>query len=130
MKLDKYSLDTHAIVWYLLKDKKLSKVAENSVRQVFDKKAIGIISVMVVLELYYVSLKDKKFDFSKTMELMKNANLKIINFDMRVLSKAVELPRGLDIHDRIIVATSILINSQLVTRDGILRNLFPNETIW
>ena len=130
MQSNKYSLDTHAIVWYLLKDDKLSKTAENSVRNVFNKQAIGIVSTMVLLELYYVSLKDKRFDFLKTMELIKNANIRIINFDMRVLSKTVELPRGLDIHDRIIVATSILTNSQLITRDGVLRNLFPNETIW
>ena len=130
MQSNKYSLDTHAIVWYLLKDDKLSKTAENSVRNVFNKQAIGIVSTMVLLELYYVSLKDKRFDFLKTMELIKNANIRIINFDMRVLSKTVELPKGLDIHDRIIVATSILTNSQLITRDGVLRNLFPNETIW
>lgn len=130
MKSNKYSLDTHAIVWYLLKDKKLSKIAEDSVRHIFKNQAIGIVSVMVVLELYYVSLKDKRFDFSKTIRLMKDANIKIVNFDMRVLAKTVELPKGLDIHDRIIVATSILTNSQLITRDGVLRNLFPNETIW
>lgn len=130
MKSNKYSLDTHAIVWYLLKDSKLSKNAENSVRSIFNKQVTGIISVMVVLELYYVSLKDKRFDFSRTMKLMKDANIKIVNFDMRVLAKTIELPKGLDIHDRIIVAVSILTNSQLITRDGVLRNLFPSETIW
>ncbi len=130
MGFDKYSLDTHAIVWYLLKDKKLSKVAEEAVRSIFKKQAVGIISTMVILELYYVSLKDNRFDFSKTMNLIKAADIKIVNFDMRVLSKTVELPKGFDIHDRIIVATSILTNSQLITRDGVLRSLFPNETIW
>lgn len=130
MGFDRYSLDTHAIVWYLLKDKKLSKVAEEAVRQIFTKKAVGIISTMVVLELYYVSLKDNRFDFSKTINLIKDADIKIVNFDMRVLSKTVELPKGFDIHDRIIVATSILTNSQLITRDGVLRRLFSNETIW
>jgi len=130
MKFDKYSLDTHAIVWYLLKDKKLSEIAENSIRLIFKKQAMGIISIMIILELYYVSLKDKRFDFSKTMKLIKDADIKIINFDMRVLSKTVELPKGFDIHDRIIVATSILTNSQLITKDGVLRNLFPHETIW
>lgn len=130
MKSDKYSLDTHTIVWYLLKDKKLSKVAQDSVRHIFEGQVTGIISIMVILELYYVSLKDKKFNFSKTMKLIKDANIKIINFDIRVLSKTLELPKGFDIHDRIIVATSILTNSQLITKDGVLRNLFPNETIW
>lgn len=130
MKFDKYSLDTHAIVWYLTKDDKLTKSAENCVRRVFRKQAQGIVSIMVILELFYVGLKNKKFDFLKTIKLLKSVNIKIINFDMRVLSKAIELPKGIDIHDRIIVATSILTNSQLVTRDGILRNLFPNETIW
>lgn len=130
MRSKKYSLDTHAIVWYLLKDKKLSKIAEESIRSIFKKQAVGIISIMVLLELYYVSLKDKRFDFAKTMDLIRDTNIRIVNFDMRVLSKAVELPKGFDIHDRIIVATSILTNTQLVTRDGVLRNLFPNETIW
>ncbi|MEK7168713.1 MAG: PIN domain-containing protein [Patescibacteria group bacterium] len=95
MKSDKYSLDTHAIVWYLLKDSKLSKTTENSVRSIFTKKVTGIVSVMVVLELYYVSLKDKRFNFSKTMKLMKDANIKIVNFDMRVLAKTIELPMDL-----------------------------------
>lgn len=130
MRSKKYSLDTHAIVWYLLNDKKLSKIAEESIRSIFKKQAVGIISIMVLLELYYVSLKDKRFDFAKTMDLIRDANIRIVNFDMRVLSKAVELPKGFDIHDRIIVATSILTNTQLVTRDGVLRNLFPNETVW
>jgi len=130
MKLDKYSLDTHAIVWYLTKDDKLSKSAEDCVRKIFTKKAIGIVSTIVILELFYVGLKNPKFDFLKTVKLLKNVNIKIINFDMKVLSKATELPRGVDIHDRIIVASAILTNSQLVTRDGILRNLFPKETVW
>ena len=130
MKSNKYSLDTHAIVWYLLKDKKLSKIAEDSVRSVFERQSNGIISIMVILELFYVSLKDKKFDFSKALKLINDANIKIINFDSRVLSKTVELPKGFDIHDRIIVATSILTNSQLITKDRVLRSLFPDETIW
>lgn len=130
MKPDKYSLDTHAIVWYLTGDDKLSKPAENCVRKVFTNKAVGILSIMVVLELFYVSLKNPKFNFSKTIKLLKNVDFKIVDFNIKVLNKATELPKGVDIHDRIIVATAILTNSQLVTRDGILRNLFPNETIW
>ena len=129
-KLYNYSLDTHALVWYFLKQKTLSSKAEEMIGKIFGNEATGIVSVMVILEAYYVSLRLKKFDFSKFLNVLENSNIKIVPFDKKVLAKSLILPTGIDIHDRIIVATAVLMNTPLITKDRILRSTFPLETIW
>lgn len=130
MNLDNYCLDTHPLVWYFLKQKTLSLVAEQLIRKIFRDEAVGVISTMVLLEAYYVSLKNKNFNFPKFMDRLSSSNIKIISFDKQVLAKSLLLPPRLDIHDRIIVATSIITNSRLITKDEVLGSLFPLETIW
>lgn len=130
MNLPKYCFDTHPLVWYLKKQKILSSRAEKSIREVFQGKAVGVLSTMVILETYYVKLKDPYFDFSKFLRIINRPNIKIISFDEKVLEQSYILPSEIDIHDRIIVATSIVTDSQLVSKDKTLRSLFPEEIIW
>ena len=85
---------------------------------------------MVILEAYYIGLKNENFNFSKFLNVIKNSNIKIISFDTKILDKTLLLPKALDIHDRIITATAIITNSQLITKDSVLRKNFPLETIW
>ena len=129
-KLDSFCLDTHPLVWYFLKQKTLSLKAEEVIRKIFNNEAIGVISIMVVLEAFYVSLKNKGLVFSEFLDIFERSNIKIIPFDQNVLEKSLLLPSELDIHDRIIVASAIITNSQLVTKDKVLRSFFPLETIW
>ena len=128
--MDSFCLDTHPLVWYFLKQKTLSLKAEEVIRKIFNNEAIGVISIMVVLEAFYVSLKNKGLVFSEFLDIFERSNIKIIPFDQNVLEKSLLLPSELDIHDRIIVASAIITNSQLVTKDKVLRSFFPLETIW
>lgn len=130
MNLPKYCFDTHPLIWYLKKQKTLSSRAEKAIREVFSGKAIGVISTMVILETYYVKLKDPFFDFSKFLKIIDRPNIKIIPFDEKILEQSYILPSEIDIHDRVIVATSIVTGSQLISKDKILRDLFPLEVIW
>ena len=98
--------------------------------KIFGGEAVGIVSTMVILEVYYVSLRLKKFDFSKFLNVLENSNIKIVPFGKKVLAKSLILPTGIDIHDRIIVATAILMDTPLITKDKVLRSIFPLETIW
>lgn len=129
-KLYNYSLDTHALIWYFLKQKTLSLKAKGIMGKIFGGEAVGIVSTMVILEVYYVSLRLKKFDFSKFLNVLENSNIKIVPFGKKVLAKSLILPTGIDIHDRIIVATAILMDTPLITKDKVLRSIFPLETIW
>ena len=85
---------------------------------------------MAILEAFYISLKHKNFIFSKFLESIKRPNIKVIPFDNKILVQCFKLPVGMDIHDRIVVATAIATNTPLVTKDKVLRSLFPLETIW
>lgn len=85
---------------------------------------------MVVLEAFYISLKHKNFTFPKFLESIRKSNIRVVAFDNKVLAQSFELPAKMDIHDRIIVATAIVTNTPLVTKDKVLRSLFPLETIW
>lgn len=128
--MDNYSLDTHALVWYIRGYKTLSVRAKNIIRKIFEGDANCFISSLSVLEAYYISLKHKEFIFTNFLKDIKKSNIEIVPFDQQVLTQALDLPKELDIHDRIIVATSIVTNTPLVTKDKILRSLFPLETIW
>jgi len=128
--LDSYSLDTHSLVWYIRGQKTLSSKVEEIIRKVFRGEANCYISVMVILEAFYISLKHESFTFSKFLESIKKSNIRVIPFDNKVLTQCFKLPVKMDIHDRIIVATAIATNTPLVTKDKVLRSLFPLETIW
>lgn len=128
--MDNYSLDTHSLVWYIRGSGTLSLKARQIVQDIFDGKTGCYISTMAILEAYYISLKYKDFIFSNFLKTINRPNIKIISFDRKVLAQSVELPKEIDIHDRIIVATAIVTNTPLVTKDRILRRNFPLETIW
>lgn len=117
-------------MWYFLKQNTLSSFAKGKMREVFNGKSQGFISIITILEAYYVSLKLKIFDFALFIKALGSSNIKIIPFDRDVLDKCLILPNSLEMHDRIIVATSILANSKLITKDKVLRSTFPLETVW
>ena len=128
--MDSYSLDTHSLVWYIRGQKTLSLKAGEIIQKILKGEVNCYISTMVVLEAFYISLKHKNFTFSKFLESIRKSNIRVVAFDNKVLAQSFELPAKMDIHDRIIVATAIVTNTPLVTKDKVLRSLFPLETIW
>ncbi len=128
--MDSYSLDTHSLVWYIRGQKTLSLKAGEIIQKILKGEVNCYISTMVVLEAFYISLKHKNFTFPKFLESIRKSNIRVVAFDNKVLAQSFELPAKMDIHDRIIVATAIVTNTPLVTKDKVLRSLFPLETIW
>lgn len=53
-----YVLDTHALIWYLTANPRLSAAAKSAFDEIDAGKAIGIVSVMVLAEI--VLLEEKK----------------------------------------------------------------------
>src|SRR3990172_13347885 len=121
MSLVKYCLDTHPLVWYFIGQKTLSNNAKKVLDEIFSGKATGIISSIVLLETFHISLKKKSFIFTKFLKKLRHPNIIIIPLDKVVLSACFKLSADLDIHDRIIVATSVVNNCVLITKDDNLR---------
>jgi len=130
MTLPKYCFDTHALVWYFKGVKTLSNKAKQILDQTFEGNAIAFIPSIVILEAFHISLKDKEFIFSKFIKYLARTKFIVIPMNEETLKIGFGLSEKINIHDRSVVSTAIYTKSTLVTKDGILRNLFPTETIW
>lgn len=127
---DKYSLDTHPLVWYFTGEKTLSPKAKNALDEVFLEKIFCFLSSIVLLEVFHLSLRKKGFVFSKFLKNLKHPNIIIVPLDKLVLLECYKLPKNLGIHDRVIVATATVNKCLLITKDKEIRRLPRLKTLW
>ena len=128
-------VDTHAIVWYLMKDSRLSVKARTALNSATASgEAIHVPSVCLV-ELTYLVEK------GRVPQLARDRLIQVIDDDSTALRLAA-LDRGVadalefvsrrevpDFPDRIISATAVALRIPLVSRDGKIRSSAV-ETIW
>lgn len=130
MILPKYCLDTHPLVWYFTGQKTLSLKACAILDELFSGKITCFIPIIVLLEIFHLSLKFKKFNFHRFLKAIKLPNIIIVPLDRVILETCFALPKNLEIHDRIIVATSNTNECILVTKDRDLHDLSSLKVIW
>jgi predicted nucleic acid-binding protein len=68
-----YVVDTHALIWYLLNDKKLSSRAKTIFQAAEQNQAILIVSAIVMAELYFANVKNRWFQ-GKRMKIFSRFN--------------------------------------------------------
>ena len=130
MNLPKYCLDTHALAWYFMGRKTLSRIAKKIIDSVFSKKNNCFIPSIVLLEAFHISLKDKEFNFPTFLEKLRLKNIFIVPLDLKILSTSFSLPIQLEIHDRIICATALIHKCSLITKDSTIKKVPKLKTIW
>lgn len=113
------TLDTHSLIWYVDKglNIKLSQKALQTIKEA-EKTDTIYIPIIVLMELLHLVEKGKvNLSFNRLLlTLEESSNYQIIPFDTRLL-KIAQTMRGLEVHDRIILATATLTNSPIVTKD-------------
>jgi PIN domain nuclease of toxin-antitoxin system len=99
-----YIVDTHILIWYLDKNKRL-KPAYHQILSYNDNDFV--FSTIVLAEIkHLISLKRIKVDFDKVVDyLSESENCIIYPVDESVIN---EMPVGLSIHDALIVATGLV----------------------
>ena len=124
MGQNRITLDTHTLVWYVHEPSKnnLSPLALDTIRSA-ERDGIIYIPAIVLLEVLSVIEKGKyPLVFEALLsDLERNARYQIIPFDVGLLRVTVNV-KGLTLHDRVIVATAILTNSVLVSKDRDIGN--------
>ena len=113
------TLDTHAFIWYLDKslNNKLSQKALNAIKEAEDSYTVYLPIIVLMEVLYLVEKGRVNLSFPKLLlNLEESINYEIIPFDTRLL-KIAETIKGLEAHDRLILATAILTGSPLVSND-------------
>jgi PIN domain nuclease of toxin-antitoxin system len=125
-----YVTDTHALVWRYRDDPRLSP----AVHAIFDaadaNQARVLIPTVVLTEL--LTLKERRMPALPLDEMLaafsRSNGFTIVPFDIDEFYAMKDLPKELEIHDRMIAATARVYGAKLISRDRQLGSLV--ETVW
>ena len=99
----RYVLDTHALLWFLTRDTRLSE----RVRALMQKPETQfIVPAISLAEAKYIADRRRvAIGFTEVLESVASSpNFTIAPLDLAAI---IRLPQGLDIHDALIVATAL-----------------------
>jgi len=126
-----FVLDTHTLIWWLEESARLP----NRIRRLLDAMdsglGVGVVPTIVLAEMISIAEKGLlRLDIDKVLaDIMETPNFEVIPFDSDMVLRMHKI-RGLELHDRIIVATALSLNLGLITRDGQIRESGLVECIW
>jgi PIN domain nuclease of toxin-antitoxin system len=127
--------DTHAILWYLFQDTRLSQTAKNF----FDTSAnnaqeIGISGITLVEMVYLIErsrISPQAFSLLASKLTQNNSLFVEIPIDVRIARalSAIDATQIPDMPDRIIAASALVYKVPVISRDGKIR-ASSIQTIW
>ena len=129
-------LDTHAVIWYLADSEKLSDTARTIIATEENNGGSIFVSAISLVEVVYLAERGRLP--SAALQSLEDA-LKILKevwllrhwmarwLVLSTTSPAIAVP---DMPDRIIAATALHLNAELVTRDRRLQAALKNRAIW
>ena len=126
-------LDTHAWIWWVTQNRKL--LPETLHEYLSRDRALHNISAISVYEVSVLAGRERVNVGMPIHEWIDEAtdgsNIRVIPVDKQIAEYAGRLP---DIHgdpmDRIIIATSLLLEATLVTKDHWIRQYPDLKTLW
>lgn len=91
-----------------------------------------IVPAMVLAEIMYISKKGRvQVSFAETLEKVENyGNFAIAPLDANILRVADDLAVDMEMHDKLIVATTLHFEAALITKDQQIRDSGIVQTIW
>jgi PIN domain nuclease of toxin-antitoxin system len=117
------TIDTHSLMWFLDSDynNRLSKIAFDVISNAELYGTIYVPIIVLAEALHQIDGGRFNTTFEELMSNIRNNEAyRIIPLNEVVLENAVSL-KGLEIHDRLIVATALVTNTPLVSRDQEIR---------
>ncbi len=129
-------LDTHAVIWYLSGSRQLSPIARTIIATEEKNGASIFVSAISLVEVVYLAERGRLP--SAALQSLGDAladpagSLVVAPLDAGVAKAVEEIPRVAvpDMPDRIIAATALYLNAELVTRDHRLHAALKNRAVW
>ena len=129
---DLYVLDTHALYWYWSDPGRLGEGAAGVFRALERQEATGIVSVVVIAEMHYLTAKALRP--ASVADLLNRvdsaASLRLEPLDRRQMLAFGQVESVPEMHDRLIAAVALMHDAPLVSRDGVLRGHPTLRVIW
>jgi PIN domain nuclease of toxin-antitoxin system len=126
-------LDTHALLWWALDPEQLSKRAAATLREM--EQAGGYASSISIWELG-IKVKRRKLELPLTIDefagrIERGGIVELVPVDTRVWLRSLSLDwRHQDPADRIIVATALIKQVPVLSKDRVVRSCREIATVW
>jgi PIN domain nuclease of toxin-antitoxin system len=127
--------DTHAVIWYLFNDPRLSTTARAVIEEAAAAGDVIAFSSITLAEIVYLAERGRihaetLLRLSQAMDA-EDAVLVETPFDRNIAQAMTGVPRQEvpDLPDRIIAATALYLNVPIISRDGLIR-ASRLKTIW
>ena len=128
-----YCVDTHALIWYLLNDKKLSVRAKAVFEAAENNQTLLVMSAIVLAELYYANVKNKWFaDYGKLhADLISRPYMRFVPVDHLHIAEFAQDEIIPEMHDRIIAGVARRLRAPLITFDPlIISSAIVTTIVW
>lgn len=127
-----YVVDTHALIWYLLNDKKLSPQAKAIFQAAELNQTILVIPSIVLAELYYANVKNRWFgDFAALYaDITSKPFIRFMPLDHTHISDFTEDSAVPEMHDRIIAGAARRLGAPLISSDPLITTAAIVTTVW
>jgi PIN domain nuclease of toxin-antitoxin system len=127
-----YVTDAHGFLWFLSKDERLGKKALEIFRACDKGKETVVVPSIVLLECMYVCEKKRiALEFREIMQKIQGTlNYIVYPLDEEVVLECQNVDKIVEAHDRIIAATTKLLNTKLITKDTNITNSKIVDIVW
>lgn len=127
-----YVTDTHAFVWFLAKDRRLGGKARGIFLQADKGETQIVVPSVVLMETLRICEKHKvELKFVEVLDKVRGAlNYPVYPLDLKIVEECRGLPRQLDLHDRVTVATAKRLNAKVLTKDEDIAKFGQVGVIW
>ena len=129
-------VDTHALVWYLDGNRRLSSAAKG----VLDNPNARLLIPAIALSeaLFLVERKPHLYALTETKlleQVEQDLRMSVVALDLQAITATLDCKTIPEMHDRQIVATALLaqragIDVTILTRDGAIRDANLVPTLW
>lgn len=125
-----FLVDAHALAWFIAQSPRLSQSAAEVLRKGERAEVEILVPTIVLAELLYIAER-KKVPVSLA-EILKRigsgGGFRVVPFDFLVFETMRRLPKSLEIHDRIIVATAQAYRAKVISQDAQIKRVIT--TVW
>ena len=127
-----YITDTHSLIWYLTNDKRLSRKAYLIFEGCDRGEEIIVIPTIVLAEIIYICEKKRlNIEFKSILKKINNSlNYQPLSLTLDIILKIIDMIEIPDMHDRIIIASTSIIDGILITKDRTIRKSNLVKTLW
>lgn len=129
---DRYVTDTHALLWYLAGDPKLTEAARAAFEQVAAGDAVLLIPAIALAEAIWVIEKHRTPVPLEQLwaAIEEQPNWRIVPLDVTRLRCLAETTQLSEMHDRIVVCEAKLNQAPLITADSEITKSKLVSVVW